>query len=129
MARLPRIDLAGFHHVINRGVERREIFIDKEGYDLFLTFLSQRCAMYEVDVHSYCLMSNHNFQPKPESITRWLLLTRLTILLRLDLTIHLRHLLRVQLHRGLFSARFARLCAEECVNALPVCLKRAPALC
>ena len=59
MARLPRIDLAGFHHVINRGVERREIFIDKEDYDAFLTLLCQQCVTYEVDVHSYCLMSNH----------------------------------------------------------------------
>jgi len=59
MARLPRIDLAGFHHVINRGVERREVFIDKEDYSTFLTLLCQQCAKYEVDVHSYCLMSNH----------------------------------------------------------------------
>ena len=59
MARLPRIDLAGFHHVINRGVEKREVFIDKEDYDEFLTLLCQHCVKYEVDVHSYCLMSNH----------------------------------------------------------------------
>lgn len=59
MARLPRIDLAGFHHVINRGVERREVFIDKEDYDDFLTLLCQQCVKYEVDVHSYCLMNNH----------------------------------------------------------------------
>ncbi len=26
MARRPRIDLAGFHHVINRGVNRSNIF-------------------------------------------------------------------------------------------------------
>ncbi len=51
MARLPRIDLAGFHHVINRGVEKREVFIDKEDYDELLTLLCQHCGKYEVDVH------------------------------------------------------------------------------
>ncbi len=59
MARLPRIDLAGFHHVVNRGVERREVFIDKEDYQTFLTLLCQLSKKYEVDVHSYCLMNNH----------------------------------------------------------------------
>ena len=59
MARLPRIDLAGFHHVINRGVEKRQVFIDKEDYDKFLTLMRQLCVKYEIDVHSYCLMSNH----------------------------------------------------------------------
>ena len=38
MARLPRIDLAGFHHVINRGVERRKVFVDKEDYNLQLPY-------------------------------------------------------------------------------------------
>ncbi len=59
MARLPRIDLAGFHHVINRGVEKRLVFVDQDDYDKFLTLLCQLCTKYEVDVHSYCLMSNH----------------------------------------------------------------------
>ena len=35
MARLPRIEIAGFYHVINRGEERRQIFIDKEDYEKF----------------------------------------------------------------------------------------------
>ena len=59
MARLPRIDLAGFHHVANRGVEKRQVFVDNEDYDRFLTLLCQKCAKFDVNVHSYCLMSNH----------------------------------------------------------------------
>ena len=59
MARLPRIDLAGFHHVINRGVERREVFASREDYEAFLSLLCLMCKKYEVNVHSYCLMSNH----------------------------------------------------------------------
>ena len=59
MARLPRIDLAGFHHVINRGVEKRKIFSNKDDFEHFLTLLCTLCSKYEVTVHSYCLMSNH----------------------------------------------------------------------
>ena len=59
MTRLPRIDLAGFHHVINRGVEKREIFSNKDDFEHFLTLLCTLCSKYDVTVHSYCLMSNH----------------------------------------------------------------------
>ena len=59
MARLRRVDLAGFHHVINRGVERRKVFIDKGDYNTFLTLLCKQCEKYKVDLHSYSLMSNH----------------------------------------------------------------------
>jgi len=59
MARLPRIDLAGFHHVINRGVEKRKIFTHPKDFERFLTLLCELCSKYEVTLHSYCLMSNH----------------------------------------------------------------------
>ena len=35
MERRPRIDLAGFHHVVNRGIERSNVYksdIDKEKF-------------------------------------------------------------------------------------------------
>ena len=59
MARLPRIDLAGFHHVVNRGVERRNVFLDREDHEEFLDLLCVVCEQFDVTVHSYCLMSNH----------------------------------------------------------------------
>lgn len=59
MPRRPRINLAGFHHVINRGVNRSDIFVDKEDYEIFLKILCKACRAYRVDVHDYCLMSNH----------------------------------------------------------------------
>ncbi len=59
MARLPRIDLAGYHHVVNRGVEKRKIFLANEDYEKFLKLLCQICEQFEVTLHSYCLMSNH----------------------------------------------------------------------
>jgi len=59
MPRKPRIDLAGYHHVINRGVNRSDIFIDDDDYEMFLKILCKACRDYKVVVHDYCLMGNH----------------------------------------------------------------------
>ncbi len=59
MPRRPRIDLAGYHHIINRGVNRSDIFIDDSDYEMFLKMLCKACKLYQVIVHDYCLMSNH----------------------------------------------------------------------
>ena len=36
MPRKPRIELAGYHHIINRGVNRSEVFVDNDDYEMFL---------------------------------------------------------------------------------------------
>jgi len=36
MPRRPRVDLAGFHHIINRGVNHSDIFVDDSDYEMFL---------------------------------------------------------------------------------------------
>ena len=59
MPRKPRIDLAGYHHVINRGVNRSNVFIDEDDYDMFLKIVCKACRAYQVILHDYCLMSNH----------------------------------------------------------------------
>ncbi len=59
MARRPRIDWAGWHHVVNRGVNRDTIYRDQKDRDRFLTILSKACADYKVVVHDYGLMENH----------------------------------------------------------------------
>ena len=59
MARTPRLDMAGFHHVVNRGVEKRTVFINEEDYKYFLDLICAGCLEYNINVHSYCLMSNH----------------------------------------------------------------------
>jgi hypothetical protein len=43
MPRRPRIDLAGFHHIINRGVNRSDIFLQNEDYDIFLQIACKAC--------------------------------------------------------------------------------------
>ena len=59
MARKPRLIEAGYYHIINRGVERRDIFLEPEDYDIFLDSLISIKKKYEITVHVYCLMTNH----------------------------------------------------------------------
>ena len=54
-----RVDLAGYHHVINRGVNRSVVFnsaIDKE---MFLQIINNSATIHKVVLHDYCIMDNH----------------------------------------------------------------------
>jgi len=59
MARRPRVEMVGFHHVLNRGVERRDVFLEREDYDTFVEIFCDTCTLNDATVHSYCLMTNH----------------------------------------------------------------------
>lgn len=59
MPRKPRIEIPGFYHIINRGVEQRVIFKDKEDYDFFTEQLSNLSKNFNITIHNYCLMNNH----------------------------------------------------------------------
>ncbi|MGZ8546849.1 MAG: transposase [Sulfuricurvum sp.] len=59
MARRPRLDMAGYHHVVNRGVARSNVFVSSSDKDKFLQILCKACKLYDVIVHDYCLMDNH----------------------------------------------------------------------
>jgi REP element-mobilizing transposase RayT len=59
MPRRPRIDLAGYHHVVNRGVNRSDVFEEDADYEMFLQIVCKACRAYRVTLHDYCLMSNH----------------------------------------------------------------------
>lgn len=59
MPRRPRIESIGFHHLINRGVARGNIFLKPEDYEIFLEILEDAKLRYDFDIHSFCLMSNH----------------------------------------------------------------------
>ena len=43
MPRKPRINLAGYHNIINRGVNRSNIFTDEYDYDMFLKIVCKAC--------------------------------------------------------------------------------------
>ncbi len=59
MSRKPRIEIPGYYHIINRGVEQRVVFEDEEDYEYFLELLCSHAKNYGITLHNYCLMSNH----------------------------------------------------------------------
>ena len=59
MPRRPRIEIPGFYHIINRGVEQRVIFKEKEDYDFFIEQFSFFSKNFNITIHNYCLMNNH----------------------------------------------------------------------
>ncbi len=58
-----RIDLAGYHHIINRGVDRMNIFCHDEDKEMFLQIVNKTAAIHKVVLHDYCLMDNHYHLP------------------------------------------------------------------
>ncbi len=59
MPRRPRLDFVGFHHVVNRGVARCDIYLCREDREIFLDILCKACEAYKINIHDYCLMDNH----------------------------------------------------------------------
>lgn len=59
MSRRPRVEEAGFHHVVNRGVAKGDVFFEESDYEKFLEILEVAKQRYDFIVHSVCLMSNH----------------------------------------------------------------------
>ena len=59
MSRKARIESAGFHHIYNRGVEKRLIFKDDLDKDKFLDILDETSMLYGFTIHAYALMDNH----------------------------------------------------------------------
>ena len=59
MPRRVRINIAGYYHIINRGVEKRNVFLEKEDKDKFLGILCKEFEIYDAVLHSYILMDNH----------------------------------------------------------------------
>lgn len=59
MPRKERITEPGIYHIINRGVERRNIFYDDLDYNFFLELLLVLTKDYDIIIHVYCLMTNH----------------------------------------------------------------------
>lgn len=59
MPRRPRIEMVGYYHIVNRGVEQRITYEEQEDFDTFLVMLCTACKIYNVQLHGYVLMSNH----------------------------------------------------------------------
>jgi REP element-mobilizing transposase RayT len=59
MPRRPRIEIAGYYHIINRGVEQRVIFKEPADYEYFEELMCFYAKSYGITLHNYCLMTNH----------------------------------------------------------------------
>jgi len=59
MPRKPRVDVAGYHLVINRGVAGRKIFYEDNDYKKFLEIVCISAKLYDFVLHSYCLLYDH----------------------------------------------------------------------
>lgn len=60
MARLPRLTLANqAHHIIQRGNNGAEIFVDVQDRQTMLDLLREMARRFDVDVHAYVLMPEH----------------------------------------------------------------------
>ena len=45
--------------MVNRGIERREIFKDEKSCEHFLELLSKMPGRFAIKIHAYVLMGNH----------------------------------------------------------------------
>jgi REP element-mobilizing transposase RayT len=54
-----RVDLAGYHHIINRGVNRCNVFNHSNDKDMFLQIVNKTATIHKVIIHDYVLMDNH----------------------------------------------------------------------
>ena len=59
MARRTRIEEVGYYHILNRGVERRDVFLCADDKDKFVEIMGESASLYHFVVHSFCLMDNH----------------------------------------------------------------------
>jgi putative transposase len=58
--RLPRVLIPHCaHHIVQRGHSRKDVFIGPNDCDAYLDDLCSKKAELDVQVHAYCLMSNH----------------------------------------------------------------------
>lgn len=80
MPRQLRIEYAGaMYHVMNRGDQGEDIFLDDQDRRKFLVTLGEACIKADWQVHAYCLMKNHFHlvleTPKPTLVAgmKWLL--------------------------------------------------------
>ena len=59
MPRRPRVEMVGYYHILNRGVEQRVVYKTPEDFEMFLEILCNACTLYRVTLHAYALMNNH----------------------------------------------------------------------
>jgi len=56
MPRRERITHAGIYHIVCRGVERRNVFLDSDDFEQFLTLLGSVKKGFDIVMHSFYLV-------------------------------------------------------------------------
>lgn len=60
MARRPRVHFPNaLYHVIARGNQRQDIFVDEKDFQKYLSLLSEYKSRYSFRLYAYALMRNH----------------------------------------------------------------------
>ena len=60
MVRPQRVEYEGaYYHVMSRGQGRQNVYHGERYYEYFLDCLEQAHKRFALEVHAYCLMSNH----------------------------------------------------------------------
>ncbi len=59
MPRKPRIEIAGYYHIVNRGVDKMPVFRHRKDYEYFEELMCSLIRSHNITLHNYCLMSNH----------------------------------------------------------------------
>lgn len=59
MPRTPRINIPGYYHVLNRGLNRENIFLENEDKEKFIELVDLSRKAYQLTIHSFCVLDNH----------------------------------------------------------------------
>ena len=60
MPRQARVIVPGFpHHIVQRGRNRQPVFVERRDFEYYLANRQEWKQVYELNVFSYCLMTNH----------------------------------------------------------------------
>jgi putative transposase len=60
LARRPRVFVPGYpHHIVQRGHDRKAVFVEPADYAYYLANLAEFKVHYDVAVYAWCLMTNH----------------------------------------------------------------------
>lgn len=59
MPRKPRIKIVGKYHIINRGVEQRDVFKDAQDYAYFEKLMCFYMKSFAITLHNYCLIFDY----------------------------------------------------------------------
>ena len=59
MPRKDRLQYPGYYHIVNRGEERRKVFLHPDDYERFMELVASMLEEFGITMHAYCLMTNH----------------------------------------------------------------------